>query len=338
MSVATGSFRAFERRSEWDPDRGQYVSRYAAECSRCGFTDAIPASARRNGALATEVILKKFQERGWATGKNRNHDVCPKCLKAEAEENQRRAAERQAAKDKAEKELAAAQADHTTPDDKLFPIVSEEITVEVRALTGRLRLLQREADFLNAMIMALVDRHASVETNINSLVRDVEKLVGGEIEQAAPPSAMELSEESMFERIRQVRSPARADEPLVQISFYSKAKYPQTNFHMTKPVATAMGFTKNAANRCYLSVGKKEHHGLVLIERAEADAEDSLAVTIEPSGAARVSSSRVIPANTQEKIGKTTVTHATPEDGKLILKLPEEFFDRDRSAITETAA
>ncbi len=57
---------------------GNQATKYftPVQCCKCG-TEKVFESFK---ALPDEVISKRFKQWGWLIGRNRSHDICPKCL------------------------------------------------------------------------------------------------------------------------------------------------------------------------------------------------------------------------------------------------------------------
>lgn len=72
--------REFHATTEHEPGIGR-VSRYRLTCGACGTTGAL--GNQSFGSLrATDVVPKKFTERGWEVGKRPQDDRCPGCVAA----------------------------------------------------------------------------------------------------------------------------------------------------------------------------------------------------------------------------------------------------------------
>lgn len=85
MIVANpANHQMFDCRRTYDKRSGKHVTHQDVVCSKCGATDEAPMTSRT--PLPPDVLAKKFRRAGWVIGRNRNHDVCPRCAKTAAKD------------------------------------------------------------------------------------------------------------------------------------------------------------------------------------------------------------------------------------------------------------
>lgn len=58
---------------------GDNRTRYKLDCCRCGVTTTV--NTQNGGGLPSQIIEKKFVEKGWSVGHDNKHDLCPAHVK-----------------------------------------------------------------------------------------------------------------------------------------------------------------------------------------------------------------------------------------------------------------
>lgn len=106
MGSGTQGPHGFNLSSKWDPETRKARRGYRINCCECTRDDFI-APNNAAGTLPPDMLVKKFQEKGWLLGPSRNRDLCPSCQEAIRKDREKREELRKALHADAEKRLAA---------------------------------------------------------------------------------------------------------------------------------------------------------------------------------------------------------------------------------------
>lgn len=74
-----GKVAMFKETRTYDQAAKRHIHYQTVLCSRCGAFENHPIKAAR--PLPPEPLVKLFQRRGWVMGANRQHDICPACVR-----------------------------------------------------------------------------------------------------------------------------------------------------------------------------------------------------------------------------------------------------------------
>lgn len=305
-------------------------------------------NSRYSGSVPPDLISKHFTNKNWLLGKSASHDLCPSCISIQANERRARVAERENQKERAavrlSRELSAALVNEPPPEPQLPAVLdlSEEARRGRVKMLTKLDALRFEQTFIQGSILALIDRSAAVEDEIEAL-KPLAAAIAGVSEAEVDASLKRYEEQEndpMFTKLMGGSGELRRTAILgrvVRLGFSRGNPYSQTRITISADLAKELGFKVGQGDRVFLHEGTGEDAGRLMIERTK-DRNGSVFADVRASGSLTIATTKLHPADPGVQSISATNCGFSVVEGSLLIKLPPQFVEVSTATRTFQAA